>query len=52
MRYQVEKGTPIAPITAGEWKALAEEWAAKNKGAFPLGYLVLPGRYRREFVPV
>lgn len=52
MRYQVERGTPIALITAKELKLLAEEWAAKDQGAFPLGYLVLPGRFRRDVVPI
>lgn len=52
MRYQVERNVPIALITAGELKALAEEWAAKDKGSFTLGYLVLPGRFKREVVPI
>lgn len=50
MRYQVEKGTPIALITAAELKGVAEEWAKKDKGVFPLGYLVLPGRFNRSVI--
>ena len=51
MRYQVEKGIPISLITAAELKSLAEKWAAKDTGAFPLGYLVLPGRFKPEVIP-
>jgi len=52
MRYQVEKGTPISLITAAELKEVAEEWSKKDKGTFPLGYLVLPGRFNRSVVAI
>ena len=52
MRYQVEKGTPISLITASELKNLAEEWEKKDKEPFPLGYLVLPGRFNRSVVAI
>lgn len=52
MRYQVEKGTPISLITAAELKDLAEDWKNKDKGTFPLGYLVLPGRFNRSVVSI
>jgi hypothetical protein len=50
MRLFVETRTPIALITAAELKSLAEEWAALDKGAFNLGYLIAPGRFNRSLV--
>ena len=52
MRYQVEKGTSISLITASELKELAERWSKKDKGTFPLGYLVLPGRFNPSVVTI
>ncbi|MFT6863748.1 MAG: hypothetical protein ACJAVK_002309 [Akkermansiaceae bacterium] len=50
MRYQVEHGTAISLITAAELKDVAEIWSQKDKGTFPLGYLILPGRFKRSIL--
>lgn len=51
MQYQVEFGTMITMITANELKSLAEAWKAKkDAGAFPLGYLLQPGRFNSALV--
>ncbi|MBA4148146.1 MAG: hypothetical protein H0X66_08515 [Verrucomicrobia bacterium] len=56
MQYFVENGTTLTLITAGELKELAERWKAKAgtqaEGAFPLGYLIQPGRFNRQLVPL
>lgn len=51
MQYQVENGTPITMITADELKAIAEAWLKKKDApAFPLGYLIQPGRFNPQLV--
>ena len=54
MQYQVENGTTICLVTAGELKAIAEAWAAKTTGKdedpFPLGYLIQIGRFNAGLV--
>ena len=52
MGFLVEKRTPISLITATELKSLAEEWSAKDEGAFDLGYLIAPGRFDRSLVRI
>ena len=55
MQYLVENGTTIALITAAELKSLAEQWEGRKSigdAPFPLGYLVQPGRFNRNLVPV
>lgn len=51
-RYRVENGTSITLITASELKSIAEEWSSKDRGSFPLGYLILPGRFDRSLVQI
>jgi hypothetical protein len=51
MQYQVENGTMISMITADELKELCEKWHSKHEGnAFPLGYLLQPGRFNPQLV--
>lgn len=51
MQYQVENGTMISMITSSELKALAEAWKSKkDTDAFPLGYLLQPGRFNPALV--
>jgi hypothetical protein len=51
MQYQVENGTPITMITAEELKTIAEAWLKKKDApAFPLGYLLQPGRFNPQLV--
>lgn len=51
MQYQVENGTPITLITAEELKDIAEAWQKKKDvSAFPLGYLLQPGRFNPALV--
>lgn len=51
MQYQVENGTSISMITAEELKNVAEAWLKKKDApAFPLGYLLQPGRFNPQLV--
>ncbi|MEM0966940.1 MAG: SAP domain-containing protein [Verrucomicrobiota bacterium] len=53
MQYQVEKGTIISMITAQEFKDLGEVWSMKKEtDAFPLGYLLQPGRFNPSLVAI
>lgn len=53
MQYQVENGTMISMITASELKSLAQSWASrKDRGAFPLGYLLQSGRFNASLVAI
>jgi hypothetical protein len=53
MQHQVENGVMITMIKASELKTLAESWNQKNEGtAFPLGYLIQPGKFNPALVPL
>lgn len=48
----MQNDTLILLITAKELKALAEEWAQKNKAdeTFPLGYFKQNGRFNSNLI--
>ena len=51
-KYSMQNDTLILLITAKELKALAEEWAQKNKAdeTFPLGYFKQNGRFNSNLI--